>query len=91
MLIVKDNLNSVPWVWFDEFHDLFHRDVVFNPDGLTEIGAYGRRDVPRRVEGDRKRKPKSSSVNEDEIELRRLAASERYLTAIETFQRQQQQ
>ena len=31
----KSRSGNVPWVWFDEFHDWFHEDVVFNSDGLT--------------------------------------------------------
>ena len=91
--------NVSSWVWYEDFDSLFRRDAVRNHGGMIEVGASGRTEVPvirmeveEVAEGQGRRK--RTRRNEEyltELEERHIAATERMLTIIETFQRQQQE
>ena len=46
----KSGSGNIQWVRFEEFDDLFRRDVVHNPEGIIELGVQETR-IPKREDG----------------------------------------
>ena len=87
----KSGSGQVTWQWYEVFEDLFQWDVVHNPVGIIEYGATERRDVPtgsveeEAADDGPSRRRNNNEEYRLELEERRLAATERMLTLMESY------